>query len=34
LRLLAETAREVGGRMDVNSEPGRGTTFVFELPDR
>jgi two-component system, NarL family, sensor kinase len=34
LRLLAETAREVGGRMNVSSEPGQGTTFVFELPDR
>ena len=34
LRLLAETARELGGRMDVTSRTGGGTTFVFELPDR
>jgi len=34
LRLLAETARELGGRMDVTSGPAGGTTFVFELPDR
>jgi two-component system, NarL family, sensor kinase len=34
LRLLAETARELGGRMDVTSGPTGGTTFVFELPDR
>jgi signal transduction histidine kinase len=34
LRLLAETARKLGGRMDVTSGPTGGTTFVFELPDR
>jgi two-component system, NarL family, sensor kinase len=34
LRLLAETARKLGGRMDVTSGPTEGTTFVFELPDR
>jgi len=34
LRLLTETAREVGGRMNVSSEPAGGTTFLFELPDR
>jgi signal transduction histidine kinase len=34
LRLLAETARELGGRMDVTSGPAGGTTFLFELPDR
>jgi signal transduction histidine kinase len=34
LRLLGQTARELGGRMDVTSGPSGGTTFLFELPDR
>jgi two-component system, NarL family, sensor kinase len=34
LRLLGETAREVGGTMNVTSGPAGGTTFVFELADR
>jgi signal transduction histidine kinase len=34
LRMLTETARQLGGQMDVTSGPAGGTTFVFELPDR
>jgi two-component system, NarL family, sensor kinase len=32
LRLLGELARECGGRLDLVSASGRGTTFRFELP--
>ncbi|HKG51432.1 MAG TPA: ATP-binding protein [Actinomycetales bacterium] len=34
LRLLGETAREVGGTMNVTSGPAGGTTFLFELANR
>jgi two-component system, NarL family, sensor kinase len=34
LRMLTETARQLGGHMDVTNRPTGGTTFVFELPDR
>jgi two-component system, NarL family, sensor kinase len=34
LRLLEGLAREVGGRMVVDSSPGNGTTFNLEIPLR
>jgi len=34
LRMLTETARQLGGHMDVTSRTTGGTRFVFELPDR
>ena len=33
LSLLEELAASRGGTLDLRSEPGRGTTFVFEVPD-
>lgn len=32
LQLLADLAREVGGTLDVSSEPGRGTRLCIEVP--
>src|SRR5262249_4421477 len=32
LRLLADLAHDAGGRLDVASAPGRGTTVTLELP--
>lgn len=34
LRLLRELAREAGGRLDVSSEEGRGTTVRLQVPTR
>jgi signal transduction histidine kinase len=34
LSLLEELAERAGGRLDVRSAPGRGTTFALELPER
>ena len=33
LSLLEELAERAGGRLDVRSAPGRGTTFTLELPE-
>jgi two-component system, NarL family, sensor kinase len=33
LSLLEELAERAGGRLDVRSAPGRGTTFALELPE-
>ncbi len=32
LSLLEELAASVGGRLDVRSAPGEGTTFTLEVP--
>ena len=32
LRLLSELAQECGGRLQLTSSPGHGTTFCFRLP--
>jgi signal transduction histidine kinase len=32
LSLLEELAARAGGRLDVRSAPGEGTTFALELP--
>ena len=32
LSLLEELAASAGGRLDVRSAPGEGTTFALELP--
>jgi two-component system, NarL family, sensor kinase len=32
LRLLADLAHDAGGRLEIDSAPGRGTTVVLELP--
>lgn len=34
LRSLHDLAAEAGGRLDVSSRPGRGTTVVLEVPER
>lgn len=34
LRLLRELAHEAGGRLDVSSEEGRGTTVRLQVPTR
>ena len=34
LRLLRDLAREAGGRLDVSSEQGRGTTASLQVPTR
>jgi two-component system NarL family sensor kinase len=33
LTLLGDLARQSGGRLDVRSEPGEGTTIVLEVPE-
>lgn len=33
LRSLHDLAQEAGGRLDVSSRPGRGTTVVLEVPE-
>src|SRR4051812_353745 len=32
LRVLADMARDAGGRLDIDSEPGRGTRVLLEVP--
>ena len=32
LRVLADMARDAGGRLDIDSEPGRGTRVNLEVP--
>jgi signal transduction histidine kinase len=32
LRLLADLARDAGGRLDVSSAPGAGTVVRMEVP--
>jgi signal transduction histidine kinase len=32
LRLLADLATEAGGRLELDSEPGRGTAVTMEVP--
>jgi signal transduction histidine kinase len=32
LRLLGDMARDAGGRLDIDSEPGRGTRVCLEVP--
>ena len=34
LALLADRAAEIGGRLDIRSEPGQGTKVVVEVPAR
>jgi signal transduction histidine kinase len=33
LAIVQSVVSDHGGRISVQSEPGRGTTFVIELPD-
>jgi signal transduction histidine kinase len=33
LAIVQSVVSDLGGRISVQSEPGRGTTFVIELPD-
>ena len=33
LAIVQSVVSDHGGRISVRSEPGRGTTFVFELPE-
>jgi signal transduction histidine kinase len=32
LRVLADMARDAGGKLDIDSEPGRGTRVLLEVP--
>jgi two-component system, NarL family, sensor kinase len=32
LRVLADMAKDAGGRLDIDSEPGRGTRVWLEVP--
>ena len=32
LRVLADMAQDAGGRLDIDSEPGRGTRVSLEVP--
>jgi two-component system NarL family sensor kinase len=32
LRVLADMARDAGGRLDIDSQPGRGTRVLLEVP--
>ena len=32
LRVLGDMARDAGGRLDIESEPGRGTRIRLEVP--
>src|SRR3954471_3727484 len=34
LRVLADMAQDAGGRLDIDSEPGRGTRVLLEVPVR
>jgi two-component system, NarL family, sensor kinase len=34
LRVLADMAKDAGGRLDIDSEPGRGTRVLLEVPVR